>query len=139
MQSFKPRITSHLLPDGWAAKESITLLEPNRKANVIASSEPLAAGIDTKSYADMQGDLLRSDFPGYTETLFEPTEVWNGRPGYIRRFQWEPPNVPPVTQIQIYYTENGQGFTATATVPSEDSEHFELQLRLILGGLTIDQ
>jgi hypothetical protein len=136
MQRFKPQI-SCLLPDGWFAKESITLLEPNGQANVIASSEPLGADIDTKHYAEVQGDLLRKDFPGYTETVFEPVEVWGGRQGYLRRFQWEPPDGVPVTQIQIYYAENGRGYTATATVPSEKKERLELQLRLILGNLII--
>ncbi len=138
MQRFKPRITS-VAPDGWFIKESITLLEPNGRANVIASSEPLDTSIDSRLYAEAQGDQLRKEFKGYIETIFEPTEVWNGRQGYMRRFQWEPEDSVPVTQIQIYFAENGRGYTATATVPSKESEQFELQLRMVLGGLMIDK
>ncbi|MDQ5825426.1 MAG: DUF1795 domain-containing protein [Chloroflexota bacterium] len=140
MQRYKQEIGGQL-PEGWlVGKESIMFLEPNGEANVIASSEPLGTGIDTKQYAELQGDLLRKDFEGYVyvETVFEQVEVWGGKQGYLRRFQWEPPDNVPVTQIQIYYVENGRGYTATATVPSKYEERFELQLRLILGALTIE-
>lgn len=40
LQRFKPQLTAPL-PEGWFAKESITLLAPDGQANVIASSEPL--------------------------------------------------------------------------------------------------
>lgn len=137
MDRFKPQLTAPL-PEGWFAKESITLLAPDGKANVIASSEPLDQGIDTQRYAEVQGELLRKEFPGYREFAFEPTKMLGDRQGYIRRFEWTPPDGVAVTQIQLYYAENGRGYTATATTPTTDFERFEMQFRQLLGGLKLD-
>ena len=41
-------------------------------------------------------------------------------------------------QIQLYYAENGRGYTATATTPSTQFERFELQFRQLLGGLALE-
>ncbi len=117
MSRFRPQISAWL-PDGWFAKESITLLAPDGQANVIVSSEPLDPSIDSYRYAEVQGTLLRQEFPGYRELVFEPTEMLGGRRGYLRRFEWKPPDGVPVTQLQMYYTEHGRGYTATATTPS---------------------
>ncbi|MCB0880015.1 MAG: DcrB-related protein [Thermoleophilia bacterium] len=138
MQRFKPQLTAPL-PEGWFAKESITLLAPDGQANVIASSEPLDPTIDTNQYAQVQGDLLRKEFPGYREFAFEPARMLGGKQGYIRRFEWTPPDGVAVTQIQLYYAEEGRGYTATATTPSTQFERFEMQFRQLLGGLALDQ
>lgn len=137
MQRFKPQLTAPL-PEGWFAKESITLLAPDGQANIIASSEPLDPSIDTDRYAEVQGELLRKEFPGYREFAYEPAQMLGGRRGFIRRFEWTPPDGVPVTQIQLYYAENGRGYTATATTPSTAFERFELQFRQLLGGLQLD-
>src|SRR3954452_15177039 len=55
------------LPAGWFVKESITLLAPDGAGNVIVSTEPLDPSIDTARYAEVQGELLRNEFPGFTE------------------------------------------------------------------------
>lgn len=134
---FRPQLNASLF-EGWFAKESITLLAPDGQANVIASSEPLTAEIDTEQYANIQGDLLRKEFPGYHEFQFGPTEVFGDRRGYMRRFQWTPPDGVPVVQMQLYYSENGRGFTATATTPSSQVDRYELDLRQTLGALRIE-
>lgn len=127
------------LPEGWFAKESITLVAPDGQANVILSSEPLDSSIDVQQYAEVQGELLSTEFPGYHEFHFEPTQVLGGHEGYMRRFEWMPENNPqPVTQMQLYYVENGRGYTATATTPSSEVLRFELLLRQILGRLNIE-
>jgi hypothetical protein len=136
MQQFIPSIKAILL-DGWYAKESITIRAPSGEANVIASSEPLDPSIDTLRYAVVQGELLKSEFPGYTEFTFEPTTVLGDRDGYSRQFEWTPPDSSPVTQIQLYYVENGRGYTATATSLSSNFSRNELQLEKLLNGLTI--
>lgn len=137
MQKFKSQLSAPL-PEGWFAKDSCTLLSPDGKANVIISSEPLASDIDTRSYAQIQGELLYNEFPGYREFVFESTEIFGGHSGYLRRFEWIPPDSEPVIQIQLYTVENGRGYTATATTLASDAKGLELDLRLILGGLRLE-
>lgn len=133
---FTPSLRASL-PQGWFAKESITLLAPDGQANVIASSEPLDPSIDTNQYAQVQGDLLRKEFPGYEEMSFEPRSIFGGRPGWRRWFSWTPPDGLRVTQIQFYFAESGRGYTATATTPSRNFERYEQTLIELLDSLAI--
>jgi hypothetical protein len=133
---FRPSLEA-VLPPGWIAKESITLLAPDGLANVIASSEPLAPEIATDEYAAAQGRLLRTEFPGYVENAFEEIEMFGGRSGYLRRFEWSPPDGERVTQLQLYYVENGRGYTATATSPSTVFRQHETEIIGILLRLRI--
>jgi hypothetical protein len=126
------------LPEGWFAKESLTLLEPNGQGNVIASSEPLDDTIDARQYADVQGELLRNEFPGYVEHEFEPARVFGGRPGWRRHFSWTPPDSERVTQIQAYYAAAGRGYTATATTPSSSFESLEADFHRVLDGMALE-
>lgn len=135
-RTFQPQLTIPLF-EGWLAKESITILAPDGQANVIASSEPLDPSIDTSQYAQIQGDLLRKEFPGYQEHAFEPARILGGKNGYIRRFEWFPPDGVPVTQIQLYYAEQGRGYTATATTPTSQFGRFEVEFRQLLGGIAV--
>ena len=137
MNRFEPHLTAPL-PAGWFAKESLTLLSPDGQANLIVSSEPLDPSVDTTQYAAVQGDLLAREFPGYHQLAFEPARMLGSRQGYIRRFEWRPPDGLPVTQLQQYYVESGRGYTATATVPSTLFERFEDQFLELLGGIRID-
>lgn len=121
--------------DGWFAKESVTVLAPDGQANVIASTEPLDPTIGSEDYARIQGDLLRTEFPRYVEHAFTPALVFGGRPGFVRRFSWTPPDGVSVTQIQLYHAQGGRGFTATATTPSTQFERHEPALRRILASL----
>jgi hypothetical protein len=134
---FRPIISADL-PDGWFAKESITLLAPDGQANVIASSEPLDESIDTDAYAAVQGDLLEKEFPGFDEYTIEDSEVFGRGTGLLRRFEWVPPDGVPVMQIQLYYAESGRGYTATATTPSSQFSRYELELTRILESLLIE-
>src|SRR4051794_13693233 len=108
MGRFVPRLSGDL-PPGWLAKESLTIIAPDGQANIIASSEALDESIDTGAYAGLQGQLLRDEFPGYSEFSFEAVTIFGGQPGFQRHFEWTPPNGPPVTQIQLYYAELGRG------------------------------
>jgi hypothetical protein len=137
MTRFKPSLTAEL-PTGWVAKESITLLAPTGTANVIASSEPLAPGIDLEEYAGIQGRLLREEFPGFEEHAFRREEFLGRQGVYLREFSWKPSDGQPVTQVQLYYAEPGRGYTATATTPSEHYPELALQLRQVLEGLLIE-
>jgi hypothetical protein len=114
------------------------LVRQGGQANVIASSEPLDPTIDTDGYAEAQGDLLRGEFPGYREMTFEKLQIFGSRQGYLRQFEWTPPDGQPVTQIQLYYAENGRGYTATATTPSANFPAVQVELRQLLAGLKID-
>jgi hypothetical protein len=133
---FSPVISASL-PTGWDGKESITLLHESGQANVIASSEPLSDPVDSKRYADMQGYLLETEFPGFVPIAFEPMSVFGGRAGFRRKFEWTPPDGAQVTQLQIYYVENGRGYTATATSPSASFATHEEDLMEIIEGLKI--
>ena len=87
-------------------------------------------------------DLLLAHTSGWTdvsEFAFEPARMLGGKSGYIRRFEWTPPDGVAVTQIQLYYAEDGRGYTATATTPSTQFERFEMQFRQLLGGLALDE
>ena len=136
VETFRPKIRA-AVPGAWFAKESTTLLAPDGQANVIASSEPLDETVEVKQYAEVQGDLLNREFPGYHEFSFEETDLFGGRRGYIRHFEWTPPDGVPVTQLQLYYVEDGRGYTATATTPSSNFRAVELELRQILSGLKL--
>jgi hypothetical protein len=138
MATFRPTLVLPL-PDGWFAKESITILAPNGQGNVIASSEPLPTEIDARQYADVQGDLLAKEFDDYSEYTFEPALVFGGRPGYVRQFSWTTQEGQRVTQIQAYYAADGRGYTATATTPAVSFESFETVFRSVLAGMTLEQ
>jgi hypothetical protein len=134
---FIPQLRLGLLP-GWLAKESHTLLAPDGQANVIASTEPLDPAIDTERFADVQGDVLREEFADYHEHTFEPALVFGGRPGYLRHFEWTPPDGARVTQIQVYYAADGRGYTANATTPSASFDRYERDLRRLIDDLVLD-
>ena len=121
-RQFRGSLTT-VVPEGWFVKESITLLAPDGQANVIASSEPLDPTLDSFRYAQIQGDLLRKEFPGYQEFSFDAHVVF-GLPGFKRHFAWVPPDGLPVTQVQVYATNEGRGYTVTATTPSTNQERF---------------
>lgn len=125
------------VPDGWHAKESLTVLEPNGRANMIVSSEPIDALLDVERYVAIQGELLDRQFTGYYEESLEPAEVFGGRSGYIRRFGWSPPDGVPVRQIQVYAVEDGRGFTATATAPLHATPGFETEFTELIASLDI--
>ena len=123
------------VPEGWFAKDSVTLLAPDGQANVIASTEPLDPGIDVHQYARVQGDLLRHEFPGYVEHSFTPETILGNRAGYLRRFQWTPPDGVPVLQVQLYAVEPGRGITATATTPTTQAERFVEMFEAVLSSV----
>lgn len=123
------------LLNNWLFKESITLLEPNGAANVIFSSENLAENIDSRSYAETQEKLLRDEFPEFSQIDFEPMTIFGNHEGFMRRFEWTPPDGKRVTQLQLYAVINGRGYTATATALAKDFSEHELQIVEIVEGL----
>ena len=123
------------LPEGWFAKESITLLAPDGNANVIASSEPLDPSISTEHYTTVQGDLLAKEFPGYQQHTLEQMTIFEDRTAFRRDFEWTPPDSVPIRQIQLYYAESGRGYTATATTPTEYFAEYEMVLAAALRSL----
>lgn len=109
-----------LLPHDWRAKESMTFLAPDGQANVIASSEPIDPSLDTARYAQIQGELLRREFPGFEERRSGPDAVFGGREGFRREFTWVPPDGVRVFQTQVYWVNAGRGYTATSTATVAD-------------------
>ncbi len=137
VERFKPKLTAPLI-QGWFAKESVTLMTPDERGNVIAASEPIDEDIDTRRFALIHGVLLRKEFSGYHEIAFQPAQVLGGKSGYMRRFEWTPSDGIPVTQIQLYYAERGRGYTVTATAQSTQFERFEMQFRLLLRDVLLE-
>lgn len=136
LREFQPQLTA-VMPGDWRAKESITLIAPDGQANVISSSEPLDPTMDSNQYAETQGNLLRRDFPDYEEIEMEEIDIYGDRRGFIRHFEWTPPDGVRVSQIQLYYAEDGRGYTATATTPTSNFGRVEVELRHLLSGLRI--
>jgi hypothetical protein len=134
MQLFRSRLAAPHERD-WLAKESLTLVSPDYEANVIFSSEPLDEGIDTLALTELNGQHLQDEFPGYEEVSLEPLYLEDGRLAYLRMFTWAPDDSDSVTQLQLYFVEDGRGYTATATSTVESFSRFEKVFRQILGGL----
>lgn len=127
------------LPEGWRGKESLTLLAPDGRANIIASLEPIPLDFDSRRYAEAIGEQMTPEgFPGLRILRFEPTPLMGNRTdGYLRVFEWDPPEEPhSVIQLQIYHAANGTGLTATATTPDVDYDRYEVQLLTVLAGIT---
>jgi hypothetical protein len=135
---FRSRLSIQV-PDDWvAAKESIQVLAPHGQANVIVSGEDAGPMQTTEDYVAAHEHALRSQIEGYREISFGPASVFRGRPGYLRHFEWAPPDGVPVTQLQAYLLHAGRGYTATATVPSTRFGALESDLRALLDGIGID-
>lgn len=138
MERLDPTLHPHV-PDGWFAKESVTLLAPDGQANIIISSEPLDPSIDTDTYAEVQGELLRKEFPGYRQLGVGVQLLPGARRVNWRNFSWTPPDGVAVTQLQIYYVQCRRGYTATATTPSTSWSRFEPVFHRVLETLEIAQ
>ncbi|HKI66432.1 MAG TPA: DcrB-related protein [Solirubrobacterales bacterium] len=127
------------IPDDWRWKESLTLLAGKDDANVMFSSEAVEPDVDAERYAVVQGEQLRSEFPGYRQIAFEPMRIMGGRDGFMRRFEWKPPDGVEVTQIQMYWVESSRGYTATATTSTPNFHATEGVLVRILESLALDR
>jgi hypothetical protein len=134
--TFRGEISARV-PRGWWVKASTTVIAPDGQANVIASSEPIEPDLGSRDYAVSQGDLLRKEFPGFHELSFEPVTAFGGREAFQREFTWSPPDGVQVRQIQLYFAEDGRGFTATATTPVYSFDRMEADLRDILHRLSL--
>src|SRR5439155_15602789 len=111
---------------------------PGGQAHVIAASEPLDPGVSAGTYATIQGDLLRKEFPGFREEEFR-SFPFLGASGFLRVFSWHPPDGVPVSQMQVYWAENGRGYTATATTPSSLFRDHQQIFEAMLGGLRLER
>ena len=126
--TFTPSLRTMLPLDGSPRRRSPSLRRTVRPT-WIASSEPLDPTIDSTQYATIQGELIRKEFPGFTEHSFGPMALFGDQSGYERRFSWTPPDGVRVHQIQIYFSQAGRGYTATATTPATQLDRYEAELR----------
>jgi hypothetical protein len=124
-------------PGDWAFKESYTLLEPNGRANLIVSSEPLTRSMTAFDYATLQGDLLTTEFRGYVEVGFYSAELPGiAAPCFVREFSWEPPESSPVQQVQLYTVLGDRGITATGTAVRTEFPAYRQLLLDVMSSLT---
>jgi tetratricopeptide (TPR) repeat protein len=139
MTRFSPTLSVPLPPD-WSAKESITLTAPDGQANLVASSEPVPPDLSTHEYAEkLAAALTEEELPGYRVISFEPTVLSDGREAWMRRFEWDPPESPSISQVQLYYVADARGYTATATTPVTEVERYDLELGQLLEGLRLSR
>ena len=134
---FRGTVTT-AVPADWFVKESITLLAPTGQANVIVSSEPLDPTLTSSQYASTQGELLRREFPGYVEHRFDESTVF-GMFGYLRQFEWTPPDGVRVAQVQAYAANAGRGYTATGTAPATVMGDYIQVFYDVLGSFQVDR
>ena len=136
-----PRIDLDV-PKDWQFKEQITVVhDPSAtdglNVNVIASSEQLGPGLETDAYVDSMTSKLQSEFPAFRQLQLERMNVFGGRPGWLRRFEWEPEPGLSITQLQAYYTEGERAYTATATAETKDFEQCQRDLIDVLMSLEL--
>lgn len=128
------------VPSGWFYKESHLLIAPDGDVNVVASSEPLDPSMDSKAYAQAQGVLLETEFPGFWQYGGLQALHVDGSSGaaWLREFGWTPADGEPVRQLQIYAVRTGRGMTATAsTLACTYPRHRDSMIR-VLRSLVID-
>ncbi len=117
------------VPPEWTARETLTLIAPDGRANVTASSEPVSPDTTPEEFAVAIGaSLAGGECPGYSEVSFGPTSTIGGEPAWLRTFNWDPPDADPVTQVQPYFTRRGRGYTLTATSAVDDHQRYEQML-----------
>jgi tetratricopeptide (TPR) repeat protein len=125
------------LPEGWVGRETIAIQAPDGQANVIASSEPIAPETTGEAYAELVGrSLVEQELPGYREVSFERADEGDH---WLRTYEWEPPESPSITQTQLYYVDDGRGYTVTATMATSERARYELELGLLLRSLIGDR
>ncbi len=138
LPDFKSKIVEGA-PKSWvldsqeSRKNSFTLLERERRANIIGSTEYVVAGFDARDYAIAEGIRLRV-LPGYEQLSLRPVTVRNGGEGYIRHYRWERKE-ERFDQHQLYYVENRRAYVFTTTSLSHDSPRRRARLRHLLGQL----
>ena len=122
------------LPPEWVFRESLTLVAPSGRANVIASSEPVPSDMDTSAYALTQRELLK-ELPGYEELSTETFTLAGGEQALLRKHTWQPEDTKPVTQLQVYYVSGDRAYTVTATAPTEEFDEHRAVLGEVVAGL----
>jgi hypothetical protein len=126
------------LLEGWSLlEEKLSVAKgSDPPANVIVSSEVISEPIDAAEFARREEEKF-NEFPGYHQVSLEPLTVFGGHAGWLRRFEWQPPDATPVTQLQVYCVVGARAYTATATAPTANFEALELDLAAVLEGLRV--
>jgi hypothetical protein len=136
MYRFTARLTA-LIPDGWFARESIQLASAEHDAFVVGSADVLPPGTTVEQYAEQYGEQLRERLPNYQELELEQATLPGGRPAFIRKFRWAPPDGDPVAELQMYTVENGRGIIASGRTAEETFGELEQRLRELLAGIGV--
>jgi len=63
----------------------------------------------------------------------------DGRPCYMRHFEWAGDRGQSIRQIQVYYAEPGLGYILTATTLAAEFEQHVATMLLILKGIQINR
>ena len=89
---------------------------------VLVSSEPVAAGTTTQSYAAAYAALLPNELPGYRELAIADTVLFGDRPAFVRRFSWAPGESTTADQVVAYCVVDGRGYhVSRAATTADDS------------------
>ena len=137
LQRFHGRLSA-LVPPGWLAAEVIHLKSPTGGSRLVVASEPVGQSMDAAQFARNRGEALARSSDTYRELEFTAAEMFDGRQGYLRRYELTGPGTSPMTHIELYCVEGGRAYVATAMMPVSESDSPEWDMRRILAGLRIE-
>jgi hypothetical protein len=86
------------------------------RVNVVV--EPLPEPMAPAAYAVQAERLVAVAFHAYT-VVQQGDATIAGRPAYYRYFTWEPNNLPPLYQLQVYFTSARLGFVLTGSTTND--------------------
>ena len=126
-------------PAKWIFKDSITLLEPTGRANIILSSEALDPSMDLEQYATQYLEALESEFRQFRQIGADLNiELRGVGPAIRRTFAWSPEGRDPVTQVQQYSVGPSRGYTSTASCSSSDFNELQSLFTAGLDSISVE-
>ncbi len=105
-------------PEGMVALLAAGPAEGGHGPRVNVVVEPLPGPMAPATYAAHAEQLVAVAFRGYT-VIQQGDATIAGRPAYYRYFTWEPNNLPPLYQLQVYFTSAQLGFVLTGSTTND--------------------
>jgi hypothetical protein len=136
-----PKIIPQFLPESWTVtgegEDSIDITAADSRAIVRVKIDYSFENDALRLAKETEKRMLRR-FNAYRQLSLESAQAFGNEQGYVRRFQWRNKEIAEdIILIQVYYVENGYGFTATAGARASNFEKLKPQLQQILDNLRI--
>lgn len=125
------------LVSGWAARDSIEAISPDRRVHIKVSGEPVEVGTSLDLFAARYRELIASRLPDYEEHDFEPRALLGERACIVHHFSWAGAERPRVTQVQACCISGSRGYLATVTTPAALFPGIEDAIDRLLDAVTI--